>query len=42
MLKMEPTAQVAAVRQTLLSVQQEMMSRPYVANLHFYYDVDPM
>lgn len=41
-LKIEPTASIISVRQSLLSLQQQLLTRPYATNLNIYYDVDPM
>ena len=41
-LKVPLTASVTQVRQSLLTVQQQLMQKSYCANLNIYYDVDPM
>ncbi|MBQ3926818.1 MAG: primosomal protein N' [Bacteroidaceae bacterium] len=42
MLKMELQASADKVRQTLIAIQQQMLSLPIAKNLNIYYDVDPL
>ncbi|MBR1521971.1 MAG: primosomal protein N' [Bacteroidaceae bacterium] len=42
MLKIEPQASIDKVRQSLLTIQQQMQSLPVAKNLNIYYDVDPL
>ena len=41
-LKIEPTASISSVRNSLLKLQQQLFTRPYATNLNVFYDVDPM
>ena len=42
MLKMELTASIDKVRQTLTAIQQQIQSMPIAKSVNIYYDVDPL
>ena len=42
MLKMELTAPIDKVRQTLTTIQQQMQTMPIAKSVNIYYDVDPL
>ena len=41
-LKIELADSISSVRKSLLSLQHQLMMRPYATNLNIFYDVDPM